>query len=1499
MNFVKKSLKYPQVSISVLLLTFIIGGYSLLEMPRREDAKIRVRVGQIIAFYPGANSLQVEEQVTKKLEQYLFQYEEVRKEKTTSTTRDGIVIINVWLNNNVENLDIFWSKLNHQLIVQKAVSLPPGVQGPIVNFEFGDTEALMVAIQMDNPDYSQLRDYAQKLEDGLRTIKAVSKIKRIGEQKEEIIISSNSSKLQQYGMSFATALMVLQSQNTIGPAGNLKTSESQINLYTQGYYKTEAEIADQIIGLAKTGEVVRLKDVANIKRQYQDPASKVQVNGRSAMLLAVQMHDGYNIVEFGKEVDRQLSNTAKLLPAGVKLTTIVNQPAMVAKNVGHFIREFFLAIVAVILIILLLMPLRVAVVAATAIPMTVAMTFAIMHALGIELHQVSLAALIVVLGMVVDDAVVVADNYVELLDKGVDRDTAAWRSATELIVPILTATATIIAAFMPMVFLSGMVREFIIALPLTVSIALASSFIVAMILTPILCFTFIRKGINDSSAKISADKKKSTLLDFMQLGYNKAITWCMTHSKVTILFCLAAIPLAAILYQAVPQKFFPEAERNQFIVELWMPVGTKLEKTEHAVLKIQNLFKNDKRVVSYAAFIGAGAPRFYYNFIPEPPGSNFAQILVNTHKDEEAKQLQNELNARASLEVPEGQVQAKLMQQGTPAAASVEIRIVGDDITTLKSIGIRVKDILQKTRATAFIRSDFKEDYYGVAIRLKDNAARLGFTTESIAKSIYAGFTGATVSTLHEGNKPVDIILRLDEQSRSNLDNLQNMYLPSPMTGASVPLRQIASLEPQWHNGQIRHLNGLRTLTIQCEPANGFLPSQVLKRAGTQLSGIILPAGYKIEYGGEYENQKETFFEMLVALTISLMFIFLILMFQFRNLKETFIVMLTIPLSMFGALLGLLITGNPFGFTAFVGLISLSGIVVRNAIILLDYANELVADGASITSAALESGQRRLRPIFLTASAAAIGVIPMIVSGSPLWSPLASVIAVGIMLAMIISLFLVPVLYAYMIKPLDKNRELPDVITKDTKAGYHAYLAVLFVIALILFSPTAEARENSEKLSLQKVINLAVQNNRLLSIKQLQFYEKQQKVNEDRVKYFPQVIVAGAYQYHSKLGNVTIQEGSLGQASLGPINTPLPANDTKLEMGGADVYSAGVMVYQPISQIPKIMAGVNVAKTDMEIAKIEQIKATLQVQQTAEKLYFGLLIMQKQKEEAEIKLELAKRKLYDVESAVLAGKTTTSSQTGLKANMADEEQNILKINFQIDDYSSDLKRLIGFSSTSAFLLEPLSVDDFEFVTLPIDALELKAQKGNPDLQIAHLYKTKAEYAIDASRRSYLPDFGILGGYIYQDGNAHHQPRDNTNIEFAPRWNIEDAFIGVTIKWNVQDLFSNTYVKRQRYSMKKQAEENLANTMEQLTADIAKAQRKIIQSAELISVARKAVDYRREDFKIQNDRLHAGLNLETDYLFAKAALVKSEADLFAAQLNYRIVVTDLHILIGQF
>lgn len=1491
MNFVRATLKHKQVTLTVLAMVFVVGVYSLLTMPRREDPKITVPLGLVIAYYPGATASQVEEQVTKKLEQYLFQFEEVKKTKTYSTTQDGLVVINVTLNDNVKKPDIFWNKLRHQLYIAKNIDLPEGVRGPVVNSDFGDTEALLIAIECNNASYQQLKDYSKLLEDNLRTIAAASKIKRIGEQKEQVTIYFNSPSLSQYGLSLQQVVKILQSQNTVTPTGEIQTGDNKVSLYTSSTYNTQVEIENQIIGTSQSGAVVRLKDIATLKREYAEPSSFIEVNGHKAMIVSVQMQEGNNIVQFGKEIDKKVKETEKLLPANAKLTTIVNQPKMVDENISHFMREFLLAIISVIIVVIILLPFRIAAVAATAIPMTVAVTFALLHTFGIELHQVSLAALIVVLGMVVDDAIVVADNYVDLLDKGVERWTAAWRSAYDLVIPILTATVTIIASFMPMIILTGAIGEFIHDLPVTVTIALASSFVVAMVLTPTLCYVFIKKGLHSHSSENDSKEKKS-LLNYMQKGYDNAIEWCVKNPKFTIGGSLLTIALAFLVFKiAVGQKFFPYAERNQFAVEIWMPTGTKLDRTKTAVSKIESLLKNDKRVTSYASFSGTSAPRVYYNFSPEFPVSNYGQLLVNTISDKTTEELAKELETKVADLVPEGTLQVKLMQQGQPLMAPVEVRIFGNDINTLKQVSNQIKTILRNTPGSFLVNDDFKEDYYGINIKLKDEATRLGFTTSSIAQVLYTNISGAPVSTMYEGDNAIDIVLRLEENKRKSYQDIEDVYLESPATGMSVPLRQIAEIKPAWQTGRIMHRNGVRCLTVRNETTGDVLPSQLLAEISPKIDKISLPAGYSIEYGGEYANKAETFNQMIVALGISIVLIFLILLLQFRNLKETAIIMITIPLSLFGAMAGLAITGNNFGFTAFVGLISLSGIVVRNAIILIDHTNELIHKGSDIRSAAINAGKRRLRPIFLTAMAAAIGVLPMILSGSSLWSPLASVIAFGVTWSMVMALLTVPVLYIMIVKPKDKQPDNPeDNSISIPKAGTVALLAVGF----LAITPGLKAQQTTEKLSLQKVREMALQNNHYLKIKQMQVNEKQQKVNENRVKYFPTVSVGGNYQYNSNLPELTIDAGSFGtlpmhyhtpDGNLTNVNVALPAEDKTIEMGKHDTYNASTMFYQPISQIPQIRQGVNVSKTELAITQAEQNKATMQIKQAAEKMYYGLLILQKQKEEAEMKKAVAQSKLNDAESAVMAGKTTNSAQIGLNANLADEEQNLLKISIQINDYTADLKQLIGMPDTVVLALDSVAISAYQSFNLSVDSIINDAQSNNVDLKMAGLTLSKAEYAIKASRYSYIPELGVFGGYTYQEGNTLY-PANNT-------------YVGVSLKWNIQDMFTTTYTKRQRIYQKMQAEENVANTKEQVNTDVSKAYRHLSQSQQLIAVAQKVVEFRREDLKIQSDKQTSGLNTNSDYLTAKAALAKAEADLYAVQLNYRMAYTDIQILTGKY
>jgi multidrug efflux pump subunit AcrB len=659
----------------------------------------------------------------------------------------------------------------------------------------------------------------------------------------------------------------------------------------------------------------------------------------------------------------------------------------------------------------------VALISAIAIPVTIAATFAALNALGIELHQVSIAALIVVLGMVVDDAIVIADNYVELLDEGVARPEAAWRSASDLAVPVLTATLTIIASFLPLSLLPGTTGEFIRSLPVTVSVSLACSYVVAMLLTPVLCRAFIKTGLHrtdpaPSTAAPQAARHRFSPLDAMQGLYERVICAAMEHKALTVAGGVAAVLVGLALMRLLPQQFFPSAERDQFVIDVWMPEGTRIEATDAAVRRLEAALPKYAEVKDVASFVGAGAPRFYYNLAPEPPTPNYAQVLLRTRSAEAAPRLVAQLYRELPAVVPDAQLFVRQLAQGASTQAANEVRIIGDELPTLKRLGAETGRIFTHTPGAADIRTNFRNDVWDLAVAINTQVAqRLGLTNANIAGQLAGSFQGAPVSTYWEGSRAVGIVLRLEEARRQSFDNVRSAYLTSNVTGARIPLYEVAKLEPEWQSSRIVRRNGVRTLSVLSTAVPGMLASRPLAAAMPAIDTISLPAGYRIAYGGDLENQIETFGYMVRALLVSLVVIFLILLLQFRAITDALVIMVSIPLALFGAVLGLLITGNPFGFTAFLGLISLTGIVVRNAIMLVEYIVVRRRHGVAMQQAALEAGRRRLRPIFLTTTAAAIGVLPMILSGSSLWSPLASVISVGLLCSMVFTLVVVPVVY--------------------------------------------------------------------------------------------------------------------------------------------------------------------------------------------------------------------------------------------------------------------------------------------------------------------------------------------------------------------------------------------------------------------------------------------------------------------------------------------------------
>ena len=1018
-NLVEAAMKYPQVPIAITVIMVLAGLISLLTMPRSEDPRITVRQGLVVAFYPGSDEEQMEKEVTDKLEQYLFGFEEIKKEKTHSESKPGQVVITVELQDYVKDTKKFWNTLQHGLDANMPLILPRGVQGPYVNSDFGDVVVQMIAVSAPGRTYAELENYLDELEDGIKTIPQVSKIKRYGGQKQQIYVTLREDVLKQYGFGINEIVSTLSQQNVTIPSGDIEIDKNRLLIFTDAQYQNENEIGNLIVYSSPQGGNVRLKDIAKIERRYEDLKSKITLAGNDVMMLTVEMQPGQNIVDLGKALTQKVTEVKEVLPADVQVNTIVDQPAVVDMNLGHFFIEFAIAIGAVILVVMILLPFKVATISAIAAPVTILATFAILNMIGVEMHQVSLAALIIVLGMVVDDAIIVVDNYIEKVDEKVPSWTAAWQSATQLMVPIFTATLTIVLSFLPLAFtLTGMTREFVQWIPITVSIALAVSFLVALFLTPYMCYHFLKKGLKNHDTQ---KPKKRNFLDRMQDGFDRAIEFCMKYQKTTLFAGLAIFFLSFVVGSQVKTEFFPIVERNQFNLELWMDNGTNIHETEAAVKKIEKEIAGDKRIVTTASFIGTSSPRFYSTYSPENPRENFAQIFINTESNDATNEMIDEYVQKFNNFLPNGYVRVRQLSK-KQQPAPIEIRVIGKDITQQKKVAKEVATILENTKGANWVRTDYQDDYVGLkAVVKEDVALRLGVTKAQIAQALGAKIKGFPISQMWEGNKSIDILLRTDEADRQDLDALGNMYITSSF-GAKVPLKQVVDLQPSWHTGAIVHRNGLRTLTVSSEAQLGRKPAEVFAEAQPKIDSLQLPKGVKIAYGGEYEDGLESGPKMGKAFMISFVLIFLVLLFQFKRVGKVFIVLASFPLSLLGAMLGLFLTGYEFGFMAIIGITALLGIVVRNGIILVDYADELVRDhGHTIEEAALLAAKRRMRPIFLTSMAAAIGLIPLMSSGSPEWGPISSTISIGILVSMVTTLFIVPVLYSRFVKPSKKS----------------------------------------------------------------------------------------------------------------------------------------------------------------------------------------------------------------------------------------------------------------------------------------------------------------------------------------------------------------------------------------------------------------------------------------------------------------------------------------------
>ncbi len=1031
-NIVEWAMHYRQIIIMVVCCLIAFGIYSLPNMRKNEFPDFTIRQGIVVAVAPGNTAKEMEEQVTKPLENYIFSYKEVKKEKTYSMSRDGIVYIQVQLNDDLNNKDEFWSKFKHGVQNFKS-ELPQNVLAIAVQDDFGDTSSLLITMESTEKTYRELNDYMDNLQDRLRTIKSVGRLTVSGMQQEQISVVLDNDRLAKYGLSDQVVAATLFQKGFTTTGGRLKTPTYTMPIHVGKSLNNIYDIEQQIVYFSPSGVNVRLKDIATVKREYPEAESKITNNGKKCILLSVEMKKGQNIVKMGEAIDEQMAEFQKTLPKDVTIYRITDQSKVVNDSVVNFLHELVIAIVAVVIVVMLLLPMRVALVAASTIPISIFISLGLYNAFGLELNTVTLAALIVTLGMIVDNSIVIIDNYLEQIGEGKSRWHASIDSTTHFFKSIFSATCAISITFFPfLITCVGQTHDFLLSFPWAISIVLGVSLIIASLLVPFMQFYFIRKPLKEK-LNPKTGKKAFSFLDVLQKYYDKLLNLCFSYPKTTLFIGLVSIVLGVLIMGKLPQQTMPNAERNQFAVEIYMPTGTSLTKTSEVADSLEHILRRDKRIVSVTSFKGCGSPRFHTAYAPQIAGSNYAQFIVNTTDNKATVAILDDYTDKYANYFPEANIKFKQLSYNE-ATCPIEVRLSNGNEQEMMADADKVATLLRSIPELELVRTNFNEPQATTTVQLKeDEAARLGITNiqlESVLAMRYG--SGMGIANVWEGDKQVPVILMSTRSNQATTDNLVNEQIPVMGGLKTVPLRQIADIVPTTQYGQIVRRNGVPTITVMAETKRGVNAMSVTEKVQEKMKDVEFAPDTKVVYGGDSENSGETMGPCMVALVIAAFIIFFILLAHFRKINLAFIIFLSMLLSIFGASMGLVIQGLPFGVTCVLGLVSLMGIIVRNGIIMYDYAEELQEkEHMDVRNAIWHSASRRMRPIFLTSAAASMGVIPMILGGSGLWMPMGTVICYGTLISMMFILTVVPIAYFLIFKGTEKKRRLALEMEKE------------------------------------------------------------------------------------------------------------------------------------------------------------------------------------------------------------------------------------------------------------------------------------------------------------------------------------------------------------------------------------------------------------------------------------------------------------------------------------
>ena len=1009
-DLVASAMRHKHITLLLVVMMMLAGVFSLIKIPKNEFPQFNVPVGLMVGVYPGASGQEVERQVAGIMEEFLWTFKEINKQRTTTISVNNACVAMVYLDRSVKDQTVFWSKMKERLPLLKA-KLPQGVVDLVVNDEFGESSSMLVTLESEGKSYREMDEYVHRLSDKLRTVPGLANIVKMGGQKEQLSIYLDRDRLSLYGINTATLMSKVSGLNGTFYTGSLDDGQLSRVIHIQPSLNSENDLAQAIVGSGVPGNIVRLGDIATIKREYPNPRQYIRNNGQKCILLSLQMIRGKNIIEFGSKVKEIISDYQATLPDDVHINIISDQSQVVDHSIEDFMWEMLIAIVSVVIVVMLMLPLRVAGVAVATIPITIFSSLAVFLILGLEINSVTLAALIVSLGMIVDDSVVVVDLYLDKIDAGISRWKAAMDSSREFVKSIITATLVISITFFPLIFTTDQViHDFLQWFPYSISIVLTVSLLVAIFFVPILQYQFIRQGLHHTEEK----KKSISTLDKLQKSYDRLIEACFHHKKTTMAIGFVCIAAGGLLMTLIPQRLMPRAERNQFAVDVILPSGTDLRHTATVADSLANILRKDPRVVNLTAFYGTGAPRFHATFIPSLGGSHFAQFIVNTHNDTETQGMLNDYSEKYAYHFADAQVMFRQIEY-SDRAYPIEVKVQSDNLDSLHVAVDSIRHRLVMNKDIAVLTTSFGTNYSSLEVVMNpEEANHFGLSKSLLSLNFalrYGG--GIPVTQIWEGDHDVNVVIKDAYTNHQTIEDFKNIRVAGLIpTLTSASLSQVADVKPGWGDGNINRIGGQRTASVFGTLGRSAMVGKVTKEVYKDLQTLRLPEGVTLQKGGQAEMEATYRPQLYLGLEIAVLLIFFIIVFHLKSIPLTLLIMYSLGFSMLGGALGLLVFGQEFGATGILGFIALMGIITRCGIIMIDYAEELrLKQGYDIGTAALESAKRRFRPVFLTSMAASMGVIPMVIKNTPLWGPMGVVISIGALVSMLFIITMIPVGY--------------------------------------------------------------------------------------------------------------------------------------------------------------------------------------------------------------------------------------------------------------------------------------------------------------------------------------------------------------------------------------------------------------------------------------------------------------------------------------------------------